>query len=197
MLPRICGSNNWLALGINLIFLIMLHSLWSFGAYKKQHLCSINEDLIEQLGIYNYSEIALESEIDVVLLVISRGSSIENRKVLRKMVDNTDKSFLLYNYKLLFLFNNEEDDDDSIEKDVIVPKVDDNYKTVALKLLSSFHFLGRQRRVQWIVKLDDDIILNLYELDQYLSSLAWLSTDAIHCRSVNNGVPMRDINQKW
>lgn len=143
----------------------------------------------------------LELKCDVILLVISRWQSVENRQILRNMVAKTDKSFLLYNYKLLFLFNNEDDDDSSssaIEKDVIVPKVDDNYKTVALKLLSSFHFLSQRSNALWIVKLDDDIILNLYELDQYLSSPTWqLHSDAIHCKSINNGVPMRDINQKW
>ena len=53
-------------------------------------------------------------------------------------------------------------------------------------------------RLKWIVKLDDDIIFNLNQLDQYLSSpnVTRNGEKFIHCK-INNGIPMRDINQKW
>ena len=79
-------------------------------------------------------------------------------------------------------------------------QVDDTYKTVGLKLLASFNWINNLHlsKLKWIVKLDDDIIFNLYQLDKYLSSpnVTRNGDNFIHCK-VNNGIPMRDINQKW
>ena len=85
------------------------------------------------------------------------------------------------------------------QKKYFSSKVDDTYKTVGLKLLSSFYWIKNLHldQLQWIVKLDDDIIFNIYQLDEYLSTPnATNGKKHIHCK-VNNGIPMRDINQKW
>ena len=86
------------------------------------------------------------------------------------------------------------------EKSAFILQVDDTYKTVGLKLLASFNWINNLNlsKLKWIVKLDDDIIFNLYQLDKYLSSpnVTRKGDNFIHCK-VNNGIPMRDINQKW
>ena len=87
-----------------------------------------------------------------------------------------------------------------ILKPAFILQVDDTYKTVGLKLLASFNWINNLNlsKLKWIVKLDDDIIFNLYQLDKYLSSpnVTRNGDNFIHCK-VNNGIPMRDINQKW
>ena len=75
--------------------------------------------------------------------------------------------------------------------------MDDNYKTVAFKLLAAFRWLSRIRLPQfkWLVKIDDDVILDIKNLDIYLTESS-SDENAIHCY-VNTGSPMRDINEKW
>ena len=53
-----------------------------------------------------------------------------------------------------------------------------------LKILSAFYwlsFLEMPSSLKWIVKLDDDIIVNVTKLDEYLSE-GNIDQEAIHCQ---------------
>ena len=116
----------------------------------------------------------------VIVLVITRWNAYDNRKTIRTIFANdTDLSLT---YKLVFLFNYPEDcstedlahltEESQKNQDLLLPNVEDSYKTVALKLLAAFHWLQviQWPVFQWLVKIDDDVILNLKNLDVYLSS---------------------------
>merc|ERR1712110_193976 len=85
-------------------------------------------------------------------------------------------------YKLLFLLNLHEgakkDEIDAITNenkkhlDMLVPNVEDNYHTVGLKLLSSFNWINELENkidLKWIMKIDDDMMVNFTKLDDYLT----------------------------
>ena len=83
--------------------------------------------------------------------------------------------------------------------DMLVPNVEDNYHTVGLKLLSSFYWttqLEKKYDLKWIIKIDDDMMVNFTKLDNYLTKEN-INYDALHC-PINNGMPaLRDANSKW
>ena len=82
-------------------------------------------------------------------------------------------------------------------QDLIIPKTEDSYRTVPEKLLSSFYWmslLSTNSKLKWIVKLDDDVLLNVQRLDLFLNNTI---TDAIYCKVISNMKPFRDPNNKW
>ena len=57
--------------------------------------------------------------------------------------------------------------------DMLLPNVEDNYHTVGIKLLSSFNWIRQLKHIKdlkWIMKIDDDIMVNFTRLDKYLTS---------------------------
>ena len=175
----------------------------------------LNKEIIKELGLLDYShslnmnlEHLKNEDFTVLLLVITRWTDVEKRQAFRRMISRTNKNELTFKYKLVFLFNvplQEYINNDSIltresvfYKDFLVPNTEDNYKTVALKLLSAFQLIHHNfaaHPLKWIVKLDDDVILNLYNLDHYLSSNN-VTQEQIHCKA-NYGSPMRQFDTKW
>lgn len=167
-----------------------------------------NEEFVTKLGIYNISELSLakkdiSSDTNVILLVISRCDSYKKRTAIRHMLINSTD--LHFNYKLIFTFSSNScikmdliQQENQVFSDLLIVQTDDNYRTVALKLFSAFNFIHNLTlsSLKWLVKLDDDIILNTYKLDEYLRQNGSYFKGSIQCR-VNNGIPMRDINQKW
>ena len=84
-----------------------------------------------------------------------------------------------------------------IYQDLIIPKTEDSYRTVPEKLLSSFYWtsmLSTNSKLKWIVKLDDDVLLNVQRLDLFLKNII---SDAIYCKVISNMKPFRDPNNKW
>ena len=74
----------------------------------------------------------------------------------------------------------------------------DNYHTVGLKLLSSFNWISQLDTpdLKWIMKIDDDMMVNFTKLDNYLTE-SKINHQALHC-PINIGMPaLRDYNSKW
>ena len=79
--------------------------------------------------------------------------------------------------------------------------VQDTYRTVPLKLISAFYWLIKsadlkKSNLQWILKLDDDILLNLYSLETLLSQLN-PTKSSIYCNYYSDGTPFIDSASKW
>ena len=82
---------------------------------------------------------------------------------------------------------------------MLLPNVEDNYHTVGLKLLSAFNWiyqLKKRKDLKWIMKIDDDIMVNFTRLDNYLSKEN-INHQAIHCPIHGNNRVMRDPKAKW
>ena len=99
----------------------------------------------------------LPQDIEILIIVITRSESPNLRKLFRHLYGNaynTDvNSFnLTFKYKLIFLFAIDdlatfiEEKNIIIEnekhQDMIVPMTEDSYKTVSMKLLSSFYWVS-------------------------------------------------------
>ena len=82
---------------------------------------------------------------------------------------------------------------------MLVPNVEDNYHTVGLKLLSSFNWINQLENktdLKWIMKIDDDMMVNFTKLDNYLTKEN-IDYEALHC-PINTGMPaLRDYKSKW
>ena len=89
--------------------------------------------------------------------------------------------------------------ENSKHHDMVLPNVEDNYHTVGLKLLSSFNWinqLNKKRDLKWIVKIDDDMMVNFTRLDNYLSKED-INHQAIHCPIIDKSIVIRDPKNKW
>ena len=79
--------------------------------------------------------------------------------------------------------------------------VQDTYRTVPLKLISAFHWLIKsanlkKSKLQWILKLDDDILLNFHSLETLLSQLN-PTKSSIYCNYYSDSTPFIDSASKW
>ena len=83
--------------------------------------------------------------------------------------------------------------------DMLIPNVEDNYHTVGLKLLSSFDWLQKLTlpNLKWVVKLDDDMIVNQTRLDEHLVYHQKIDYQKIHCVVTENAKPYRNYGSKW
>ena len=79
-----------------------------------------------------------------------------------------------------------------------VTEVEDTYHTVGLKLLSAFKWIYKasgqpNSKLKWILKLDDDVLLNVNMLMNQLK----VQENVIHCPVYERATPFRDANSKW
>lgn len=77
--------------------------------------------------------------------------------------------------------------------DLLIPKVEDNYHTVAIKLLAAFNWISTIENIQWIIKIDDDVLVNMEFLDGYLATA---DLKKIHCKLIMEA-PIRYPDSKW
>ena len=76
---------------------------------------------------------------------------------------------------------------------------EDTYRTVGLKIISALYWFSKvnsKSSLEWIVKVDDDVLVNVDCLDRYLSN-QHIDASAIHCRMNGNTSPMRNEYTKW
>ena len=79
--------------------------------------------------------------------------------------------------------------------------MEDNYHSVSLKLLSAFKWISKasQRQggqLKWILKMDDDVLLNLKALQVFIQRLN--VTNSIYCHVYAGSSPFRtDADNKW
>ena len=78
--------------------------------------------------------------------------------------------------------------------------VEDNYQMVVFKLVSAFKWIMdaskyNGNKLKWILKLDDDVLLNVEKLKQFLETIH--ENDFIYCRVFPKEwqVPLR--KNKW
>ena len=76
-------------------------------------------------------------------------------------------------------------------QDMVFTDVESNYKNIGLELLSSFYWISLQPmpELKWIIKVDDNVIVNSTKLDDYLSKNR--NKKGIHCL-INNQEVERD-----
>ena len=70
-----------------------------------------------------------------------------------------------------------------------------------MKLISAFHWLIQSKdlkksNLQWVLKLDDDVLLNVYSLETLLSKLD-PTKYSIYCNYYSDSTPFRNSASKW
>ena len=78
----------------------------------------------------------------------------------------------------------------------------DNYNTVGYKLLSAFRWLTmaskatRDNKLEWILKLDDDVLLNVVVVKKFIQQIQ--DNKSIYCKVYNASHPFREnSDKKW
>ena len=77
-----------------------------------------------------------------------------------------------------------------------MPNVEESYHSVGLKELSSFNWINQLKRkdLKWIMKIDDDVMINFTKLDNYLIKE---TNQAIHCPVLYHNKVRRNPISKW
>ena len=76
--------------------------------------------------------------------------------------------------------------------------VEDNYHTVGFKLISAFNWIfdasnaTEDSNLKWILKMDDDVLLNTKELKNYIDGIGKNDTESIHCRVYTKAKAIRE-----
>ena len=76
--------------------------------------------------------------------------------------------------------------------------VEDNYHTVGFKLISAFNWIfdasnaTEDSNLKWILKMDDDVLLNTKELKKYIDGIGRNDTDSIYCRVYTKAKAIRE-----
>ena len=79
--------------------------------------------------------------------------------------------------------------------------MEDSYQTVGFKLISAFKWISNSSRIiqenklKWIIKLDDDILLNVDQIQKYIKYET--NEDSIHCHMYHYVSPYRSFDSKW
>ena len=147
------------------------------------------------------------NDTEVLILVLNRPFSYFQRNNIREDFHNQCNKLndLKYKYKLLFLIGLNAKYEERFDKifnesskcnDLIIQKREDTYTSTSLKMLSSLYWISQihqNSKLKWIVKIDDDVLLNVKKLDSYLDTVIKNeSTERIHCRVYYGIKPMRN-----
>ena len=153
---------------------------------------------------YRIASISAEdvfSKPNVIVLIITRWHSFGIRWSIREMF-KLGSTNLKFKYQPFFIFNYPDDiikedlgalmEENEEFKDMIMPNVLDDYNHVVLKLLSTFNFLKsfQSKELKWIVKIDDDLILNFTKFDEFFDDKE-LNNDLIYCPTKENDPVLR------
>ncbi|KAH8039111.1 hypothetical protein HPB51_005236 [Rhipicephalus microplus] len=90
-------------------------------------------------------------------------------------------------------------DEASREGDIVVLNFTDSYKTLTHKFLHGTKWVSDNCLLEpsaTVVKLDDDVLVNLFALSAYLNS-GVMSLPGIHCQVISGARPFRLRKSKW
>ncbi|XP_054923051.1 lactosylceramide 1,3-N-acetyl-beta-D-glucosaminyltransferase A-like [Dermacentor andersoni] len=90
-------------------------------------------------------------------------------------------------------------DEATREGDVVVLNFTDTYKNLTHKFLLGAKWISDNCRLDpaaTIVKLDDDVLVNVFALLSYLKS-GMMALTGFHCNVVRGAVPFRTRKSKW
>ena len=176
------------------IFLIFVSVIFlSFNLRSKDNICDFSK-----LGIQS-----VEDDTEVIALVLTRWQAFENRQVMRKMFTTFNT---VHVFKPVFLmgidripkevlFGIQKENEDF--QDLLLVNIEETYQNLPKKLLAAFHWIFnlKAEKLKWIVKLDDDLYINITKFDQYFSNIP--NPETIHCLEMTNTKPVRDPKSQW
>ena len=176
------------------IFLIFVSVIFLiFKSRPKDNICEFS----------NLSIQSVKNDTEVIALVLTRWQAYENRQVMRKMFATVNTNHV---FKPIFLmgidripkevlFKIQKENEDF--QDLLLVDIEETYQNPPKKLLAAFHWIFnlKAEQLNWIVKLDDDIYINITKFDQYFSHIS--NPDTIHCLEMTNTKPVRDPKSRW
>ena len=89
----------------------------------------------------------------------------------------------------------------NLHASILFSDVEDTYHTVGFKLISAFKWISKSSKImkndelKWILKLDDDILLDFDQLQKYIQNES--NSSSIHCHMYHYVEPYRENNSRW
>ncbi|XP_077496394.1 beta-1,3-galactosyltransferase 1-like [Amblyomma americanum] len=77
--------------------------------------------------------------------------------------------------------------------DLVVLPIEDGYRSVTPKFLAGMRWVADHcPTVKWIVKIDDDVMVEPFELQRYFRAVLQYQPRSLHCLVITNGPVFRD-----
>lgn len=180
-----------------------------------------NIDLITKIGTYSWTEDSVSPSkdfdhyADILILCFVRGTDRESRNFIREILGKLNQmENVEYKFQILFVFGQSYMSKDAAKNltkewqlenkehhDLIIAETEDSYNTVIIKEINAFNWVLKayenSSKLKWIMKMDDDVLLNIPELKTVLKTHEEdLDKEAIICRVIR-ATPVRKPNSKW
>ncbi|XP_077510621.1 beta-1,3-galactosyltransferase 5-like [Amblyomma americanum] len=167
---------------------------------------SVNETLIKESPERDTAAACSEPSLRILYFVHTAPKNVDKRQWLRSTIGDAEIAASV-NSTIVFFVGVAPDPNDqqAVEKeaerqrDIVVLNFTDSYRNLTHKFVQGMRWVSDNCLLSstvTIVKMDDDILVNVFALSSYVSSL-YMPETTIHC-SVHIGVrPLRNRTSKW
>nr|XP_050028443.1 lactosylceramide 1,3-N-acetyl-beta-D-glucosaminyltransferase-like [Dermacentor andersoni] len=165
------------------------------------------EELVQgNISEWKVKRACRKASLRILYFVHTAPNNTEKRRWLRKTIGDP-KIVSVMNSAIVFFVGEtsqraEQDavlDEAIHEGDVVVLNFTDTYKNLTHKFLLGAKWVSDNCRLDpavTIVKLDDDVLVNVFALLSYLKS-GVMALTGFHCKVVRGAVPFRTQKSKW
>lgn len=142
------------------------------------------------------------SNTTILLLVFSKHENVVQRKALRKTWLSRAKGNVTY----MFVFGKSEieelnynvADEHQLYDDILLINFTENYRNLTLKTVSAFKWaVSNCKHVNYVMKVDDDMWVNLEALQETVTSPLGLSSNTLYGSCSKNARPFRKPTHKY
>ncbi|XP_061174712.1 beta-1,3-galactosyltransferase 1-like [Saccostrea echinata] len=143
-----------------------------------------------------------EENVSILLLVFSKHENVNQRKALRRTWLSKAKGNITY----IFVFGKSEmaelnyniADEQRLYNDILLINFTENYRNLTLKTISAFKWaVSYCSHVNYVMKVDDDMWVNLEALQEFVTTPMGLSTNKLFGSCSKNARPFRESSHKY
>lgn len=156
---------------------------------------------------YTINSKTCDANINTVIIVTSYFGNVETRSAMRRAFSN--KKLREFGIKRVFLLGLAPDDKYTTQNaiidenrrfgDLVQGNFLESYRNLTYKHVMGHKWVGENcGSVQFVLKMDDDIVVDLYKIRKVLSGLQWKKTKSVMAGYIlRNMKPIREPHNKW
>lgn len=183
-----------------------INSMLRRRAYSESqvNLTTLYEGLsLTKVNLDQYGYLCSSAASSIFIGLMSRADSFERRNLIR---DTLGKQVNQSNQKMLFFIGQSTNktvnelvgEESTIRQDIVRLEFVEDYYNLTLKTISFLEYFNAYcGQFKFAVKLDDDVFLNWYGMQEYLLEQAAEKRPTIYCKVHRRARVIRDSSNKW
>ncbi|KAG4065783.1 hypothetical protein HA402_012461 [Bradysia odoriphaga] len=183
--------------------------MWNFSSSpprRKTNFTFMNENLCNSSATEN------TYDRTVVIVVLSARNHFDNRNLIRQTYGTVRNANNVQILGVVFMLGNSDahgsdvTDDNKLQEernrfsDIVVGDFVDCYRNLTLKTIMAYEWItARCREAQIVVKTDDDVLINIFELTRELDTWSQdqVASSNIWCKVDKGEKPVKDVNSMY